>query len=114
MRLTRQIFIQMAIFAIVATTALLIMVFGYMRVPAMVGIGQYRVTVELPEAGGLYPRGNVTYRGVEVGTVKSVHLTNGCGRGPVAELRCQDSRRCGGRGAQRFLGRRAVRSAASA
>ncbi len=76
MRLTRQIFIQMAIFAIVATTALLIMVFGYMRVPAMVGIGQYRVTVELPEAGGLYPRGNVTYRGVEVGTVKSVHLTN--------------------------------------
>lgn len=76
MRLTRQIFIQMAIFAIVATTALLIMVFGYMRVPAMVGIGQYRVTVELPEAGGLYPRSNVTYRGVEVGTVKSVHLTN--------------------------------------
>ncbi len=52
------------------------MVFGYMRLPAMVGIGQYRVTVELPETGGLYPRGNVTYRGTQVGTVKSVNLTD--------------------------------------
>lgn len=76
MRLTRRILIQMAIFAVVATTALLIMVFGYMRVPALVGIGQYRVTLELPESGGLYTRGNVTYRGVEVGTVKSVQLTD--------------------------------------
>ena len=29
--------------------------------------GTTRVTVELPEAGGLYPSGNVTYRGTEVG-----------------------------------------------
>src|SRR5919201_1649912 len=66
----------MAIFAVVATTALAIMVFGYMRLPAMIGIGQYRVTLELPETGGLYPRGNVTYRGAQVGTVDSVRLTN--------------------------------------
>ena len=32
--------------------------------------------MELPETGGLYPRGNVTYRGVEVGEVKSVKLTD--------------------------------------
>ncbi|PQP49569.1 MCE family protein, partial [Mycolicibacterium austroafricanum] len=44
--------------------------------PAFLGIGQYRVTLELPETGGLYPRGNVTYRGVEVGEVKSVQLTD--------------------------------------
>jgi phospholipid/cholesterol/gamma-HCH transport system substrate-binding protein len=75
MRLTKQILIQMAIFAVIATTALLIMVLGYMRVPDLVGIGQYRVTLELPETGGLYPRGNVTYRGVQVGEVKSVELT---------------------------------------
>ena len=42
----------------------------------MLGIGHYRVTVELPETGGLYPRGNVTYRGTEVGEVKSVDLTD--------------------------------------
>lgn len=76
MRLTRQILIQIAIFAVVATTALVIMVFGYMRVPELMGFGQYRVTVELPETGGLYPRSNVTYRGVEVGIVKSVSLTH--------------------------------------
>ena len=51
MRLTRRIVIQLAIFALVATTALAIMVFGYMRLPAMLGIGQYRVTVELPGDG---------------------------------------------------------------
>ncbi|HKP39481.1 MlaD family protein [Mycobacterium sp.] len=76
MILTRRILIQIAIFALVATTALAVMLFGYMRVQDMVGIGEYRVTVELAETGGLYPRGNVTYRGAQVGTVDSVHLTN--------------------------------------
>jgi phospholipid/cholesterol/gamma-HCH transport system substrate-binding protein len=76
MRLTRQILIQMAIFAVIATTALMIMVFAYMRLPAFLGLGQYHVTLQLPETGGLYPRGNVTYRGVQVGEVKSVQLTD--------------------------------------
>ena len=76
MRLTRRILIQMAIFIVIATTALTIMVFVYMRLPALLGVGQYRATVKLPEAGGLYPRSNVTYRGVEVGEVKSVGLTD--------------------------------------
>ena len=56
-----------------AVVALGIMVFSYMRLPALIGVGQYRVTLELPEAGGLYPRGNVTYRGTQVGIVKSVN-----------------------------------------
>ncbi len=43
----------------------------------MLGAGQYKVTVELPETGGLYPRGNVTYRGAQVGIVDSVNLTDG-------------------------------------
>ncbi|MGV0642338.1 MlaD family protein [Mycolicibacterium sp. XJ2546] len=76
MRMTRQILIQMAIFSAIAILALGIMVFGYMRLPTLLGVGQYRVTVELPETGGLYPRGNVTYRGVQVGEVKSVELTD--------------------------------------
>jgi phospholipid/cholesterol/gamma-HCH transport system substrate-binding protein len=76
MRLTRQILIQLAIFCVLALTALGVMVFGYMRLPEMMGIGQYRVTVELPETGGLYPRGNVTYRGAQVGLVDSVELTD--------------------------------------
>lgn len=65
MILTRRILIQMAIFALVATTALAIMLWGYVRLPEMLGIGQYRVTVELPQTGGLYRRCNVTYRGAQ-------------------------------------------------
>lgn len=76
MILTRRILIQMAIFITVSLLALGIMVFGYMRVQDMVGIGKYTVKLELPETGGLYPRGNVTYRGAQVGIVDSVNLTN--------------------------------------
>jgi len=35
----------------------------------------YTVTVELPEAGGLYPQAEVTYLGVEVGRVDTIRLT---------------------------------------
>ena len=77
MQLTRRILIQLAIFTVVAVVAGAIMVFGYLRLPNLLfGVGHYEVTVQLPEAGGLYKRGNVTYRGTEVGQVKSVHLTD--------------------------------------
>ncbi len=46
MRLTRRILLQMAIFALIATIALTIMVFGYMRLPAFFGVGQYQVTMK--------------------------------------------------------------------
>jgi phospholipid/cholesterol/gamma-HCH transport system substrate-binding protein len=76
MVLTRRILIQMAIFIVIALTALGVMLFGYMRVQDMAGIGQYTVKLELPETGGLYPRSNVTYRGAQVGIVDSVNLTD--------------------------------------
>ena len=41
----------------------------------MFGVGRYTVTMELPQTGGLYASGNVTYRGTEVGRVESVGLT---------------------------------------
>ncbi len=73
--LTLRIRIQLAIFAVVALVFGAAMVFGYIRLPAMFGIGRYQVTVELPRTAGLYPGGNVTYRGAEVGRIKSVQLT---------------------------------------
>ena len=77
MRLTRKILIQLVIVAVIALAAGGVMGVGYMGLPAMLfGIGRYSVTVELPEAGGLYRTGNVTYRGTEVGRVESVHLTD--------------------------------------
>ncbi len=76
MRLNRQIKIQLAIFAVIAIVAAAISALQFAKIPAMVGIGRYEVTVELPRAGGLYQSANVTYRGVQVGKVESVGLTD--------------------------------------
>ncbi|MBX7430528.1 MCE family protein [Mycobacterium sp. Y57] len=73
---TRRIKVQLVLFVVVSVVAAGSMLLGYMRVPAMFGIGRYTVTVELPESAGLYPRANVTYRGTEVGRVEDVRLTD--------------------------------------
>jgi phospholipid/cholesterol/gamma-HCH transport system substrate-binding protein len=74
--LSGRIKIQLAIFAVIALVAGTIMVFGYIKAPALLfGAGQYTVTVQLPAAGGLYKNGNVTYRGTEVGQVQDVRVT---------------------------------------
>ncbi|MDT7723083.1 MAG: phospholipid/cholesterol/gamma-HCH transport system substrate-binding protein, partial [Mycobacterium sp.] len=77
MHLTRRIRVQLAVFLVIALTAFVVMALGYMRLPnVLFGVGHYTVTVQLPEAGGLYERANVTYRGTEVGQVKQVRLTD--------------------------------------
>jgi phospholipid/cholesterol/gamma-HCH transport system substrate-binding protein len=76
MRLTKLIRIQLAIFVVISVVAAALMVFGYVKVPALLGFGQYTVALQLPRAGGLYKNGNVTYRGTEVGRVAEVHLTD--------------------------------------
>ena len=37
----------------------------------------YRVTVQLPESGGLLPNQDVTLRGVRIGRVESLQITEG-------------------------------------
>ncbi|MCX2931785.1 MlaD family protein [Mycobacterium sp. CVI_P3] len=77
MYMTRRIRIQLAIFLVVSLITLTVIALGYLKLPQLLfGVGQYTVTVELPEAGGLYQRANVTYRGSEVGEVKDVNLTD--------------------------------------
>ena len=49
----------------------------------MLGIGHIKVTLELPAAGGLYRFSNVTYRGVQIGEVREVKLTE---KGAEAKL----------------------------
>lgn len=48
--------------------------------------GYYTVTVQLPQTGGLYTHSNVTYRGVSVGRVGPIELTE---EGVEAELRIE-------------------------
>src|SRR5690349_6752337 len=84
--LTRRIKLQLALFSTVAVVAGAIMAFGYVNVPAMLGIGRYTVTVQLPQAAGLYPTGNVSYRGTAVGRVSDVRLTGNGGVEAVLSL----------------------------
>ncbi|WP_433334149.1 MlaD family protein [Spirillospora sp. CA-294931] len=51
--------------------------------------GYYVVKLELAETGGLFEGSNITYRGVSVGRVGTLHLTDD---GVVADLKIDDSR----------------------
>jgi phospholipid/cholesterol/gamma-HCH transport system substrate-binding protein len=74
--LTRFVRIQLIIFTIAGTIGVAVMAFTYMQVPTLLGIGRINVTLELPATGGLYRFSNVTYRGVQVGKVTAVELTD--------------------------------------
>ncbi|QUR68885.1 MCE family protein [Mycobacterium spongiae] len=74
--LTRFIRIQLTIFTIASIIGVAVMAFNYMQAPTLLGIGRMTVTLELPDTGGLYRFSNVTYRGVQVGTVTAVSLTS--------------------------------------
>jgi phospholipid/cholesterol/gamma-HCH transport system substrate-binding protein len=73
--LTRFVRTQLIIFTIASIVGVMVMLFTYMQVPTLLGIGRITVTVELPATGGLYRFSNVTYRGSQVGTVTGVALT---------------------------------------
>lgn len=73
--LTRFVRIQLTIFAVASIVGVAMMVVVYMNVPTMLGIGHIKVTLELPNTGGLYRFSNVTYRGAQIGKVTAVTLT---------------------------------------
>ncbi|MCV7075708.1 MCE family protein [Mycobacterium szulgai] len=77
LHLPRRIVLQLAVFSVIAIGVLAVTFLHFVKLPAMLfGVGRYTVTLQLPESGGLYSTGNVTYRGFEVGRVESVRLTN--------------------------------------
>lgn len=73
---SRLIRIQLTIFAFITVVMVSAMAIFYIRVPSWLGIGEYNVTADFEAGGGLYESANVTYRGVTVGRVDSVRLTN--------------------------------------
>ncbi len=73
--LTRFVRIQLILFTIAAVIGIGAMLFGYMQMPTLLGIGRVTVKLDLPETGGLYRFSNVTYNGVQIGTVTDVALT---------------------------------------
>jgi phospholipid/cholesterol/gamma-HCH transport system substrate-binding protein len=75
LRLSGPVWTQLTILAAITVIAVGVMAFGFVKVPALFGIGRYTVTVELPASGGLYPTSVVTYRGTEVGRVTSIDVS---------------------------------------
>lgn len=73
--LTRFVRNQLILFTIASVIGVAVMLFTYMQIPTMIGVGRLTVKLELPAAGGLYRFSNVTYRGVQIGRVTEVVLT---------------------------------------
>jgi len=73
-RLSRTVRAQLAILAVVTVVAGGVMAFGFVKLPALFGVGRYTVTVEMAASGGLYPTAVVTYRGTEIGRVAAVDV----------------------------------------
>ena len=86
--LTRFIRIQLILFAVLTLIALGVLGVYYLRLPSLVGIGQYTLTADLPASGGLYATANVTYRGITIGKVTDVVPTE---RGAKATMSISDS-----------------------
>src|ERR1700761_3805753 len=76
LRLNHRTWIQLSILTLVTVVSCGAMAFNFMKLPAtLFGIGEYNVTVDLPQSGGLYETSVVTYRGTDVGQVKSIEVT---------------------------------------
>ncbi|MGH1562161.1 MlaD family protein [Mumia sp. DW29H23] len=73
---------QVAAFVVLAVTGTTYLGAKYVGIDPF--SSEYRVTVSLPEAGGIFTNGEVTYRGVPVGRIES--LTNVQGGGVDAVL----------------------------
>ena len=102
LRLNRKTWIQLSILILVTVVSCGAMAFNFMKLPAtLFGIGEYNVTVDLPQSGGLYQTSVVTYRGTDVGQVKSVDVTAHRGAcGARSQIRGQGAFRRAGVGAQ--------------
>jgi phospholipid/cholesterol/gamma-HCH transport system substrate-binding protein len=74
--LTRFVRTQLIIFTIASIVGVAIMLFAYIQVPTLLGLGRLTVKLDLPATGGLYKFSNVTYRGLQVGKVTSIDLTD--------------------------------------
>ncbi len=75
MKITGFVRMQLLIFSIVTVISLVVMAVFYIRIPQMFGLGSYSVQVTMPSTGGLYQNANVSFRGVNVGKVTGVRLT---------------------------------------
>ena len=85
--LTRFIKFQLVLFTILTILSIAVLGWYYLRVPSLVGIGQYKLYADLPRSGGLYATANITYRGTQIGKVTALEPTE---RGARATMSIDD------------------------
>jgi phospholipid/cholesterol/gamma-HCH transport system substrate-binding protein len=86
--LTRLIKAQIVAFAVITVLAVTYCALVYVKLPEKLGIGRHTLTVELPDTGELYPEALVTLRGIPVGEVTDIDLTD---TGAAATLSVDDA-----------------------
>ena len=87
--LTRATRIKLVVFGVIAVLVIGYIGFHYANLGRLLGLrGYYTVQMELSNTGGLFPNGDVTYRGVSVGRVGALRLTP---TGVVADLNISSS-----------------------
>jgi phospholipid/cholesterol/gamma-HCH transport system substrate-binding protein len=67
---------QILAFVVLAVLAVGYAANTYLRLPEQLGFGRYRLTVELPSSGDLYPNATVTMHGIPIGEVRDITLTD--------------------------------------
>jgi phospholipid/cholesterol/gamma-HCH transport system substrate-binding protein len=73
--LTRFVKRQLVLFGVLTVIVIVVLGWYYLRIPSLVGVGQYTLNADLPSSGGLYRTSNVTYRGITIGKVTDVEPT---------------------------------------
>lgn len=68
--------LQLVVFCLIAAVGIVYTGAKYVRLPSLLGLGEYIVTVELPDSGGVFTNAAVTYRGVQIGRVGQLRLTD--------------------------------------
>lgn len=86
--LTRGVRAKVIIFVMVGLLAIAYIGVRYVGLLRLVGVGVYTVHLELPSTGGIFPNAEVTYRGVPVGRVTNISLTE---NGVQADLQLNTS-----------------------
>ncbi|MBE9373807.1 MCE family protein [Saccharopolyspora sp. HNM0983] len=86
--ITRWMRLQLVLFVVIAATGVVYVGGNYAGLDRLFGGNGYSIVVPLPESGGIFPNAEVTYRGVAVGRVQDIQLTE---TGVRAQVRIEDS-----------------------
>ncbi|MPZ84530.1 MAG: MCE family protein [Actinophytocola sp.] len=86
--LTRAVRIQVSVFVVLALTVVAFVGANYAGVDRLFGNDSYTVRLQLDDGGGIFTNSEVTYRGVAVGRVGELRLTDD---GMEADLHLEDA-----------------------